>query len=111
MNNKDRFDGYTVETWEDNDGDWMACLVEMPTISAFGSSPEEAIAELGVAWELAKESFLANGKQIPVAPNRRQYSGQFNVRIARDLHRRLAVEAERQGVSLNAWVSNKLASA
>ncbi|MBF0310825.1 MAG: type II toxin-antitoxin system HicB family antitoxin [Magnetococcales bacterium] len=52
----------------------------------------------------------AQHPQIPVAPSRRKYSGQFNVRIAKDLHRRLAIEAERQGVSLNAWVSNKLAS-
>ncbi|MBF0108283.1 MAG: type II toxin-antitoxin system HicB family antitoxin [Magnetococcales bacterium] len=77
MNNKDRFDGYSLETWEDADGDWIARLVEMPTISAFGDSPENAIAELDAAWKLAKESFIANGEQIPVAPNRKKYSGQF----------------------------------
>ncbi|MBF0415841.1 MAG: type II toxin-antitoxin system HicB family antitoxin [Magnetococcales bacterium] len=82
MNNKDRFDGYRLETWEDTDGDWIAHLVEMPTISAFGSSPENAIAELDIAWNLAKESFVANGEQIPIAPGRKKYSGQLNARIA-----------------------------
>lgn len=110
MCNKDRFDGYTVEVWADTDGDWLACLVDLPTISAFGSSPENAIAELSSAWELAKESFIANGEELPVAPSRKKYSGQFNVRIAKNLHRHLAIEAERQGVSLDALVSSKLAS-
>lgn len=110
MCSKDRFDGYSVEMWEDADGEWLGCLVEMPTISAFGDSPENTIAELAAAWELAKESFMANGEQIPAAPGRKKYSGQLNVRIAKDLHLKLAIEAERQGLSLNALVSNKLAS-
>ncbi len=38
------------------------------------------------------------------------YSGRFNVRIGTDLHRALAFEAARQGVSLNQLVARKLAS-
>ncbi|MBF0460145.1 MAG: type II toxin-antitoxin system HicB family antitoxin [Magnetococcales bacterium] len=109
MENKEMFDGFTVHTWQEpDDKDWMACLVEMPEISAFGPSPDRAIAELSVAWEMVKESCAANGTAIPVAPSRKNYSGQFNVRIAKTLHRRLAVEAAREGVSLNALVASKL---
>ena len=61
------------------------------------------------AWEAAKESYREHGEPLPVAPARKEYSGQFNVRIDKALHRRLAVEAGRAGISMNALVARKLA--
>jgi len=111
------FDGYSVNLFLDEDGDWLAHFLEMPGISAFGDTPEAALAELEKAWRLAKKSYEENSESIPVAPSCREYSGQFNVRIGRKVHRSLAVQAAREGVSLNALVSrllgedaNKLAS-
>jgi predicted HicB family RNase H-like nuclease len=85
--------------------------VELPNVSAFGPTLEKALDELAVAWRLVKESYAAENKPIPVAPSRRQYSGQFNVRIDKRVHRALAIEAERVGLSLNALVAQKLAHA
>jgi predicted HicB family RNase H-like nuclease len=48
-------------------------------------------------------------EKIPLAPARKKYSGQFNVRIDRRLHRALAIEAAKAGISLNAMISQKLA--
>ncbi len=110
MENKESFNGYTLSVWQDADGDWMACLEEMSSISVFGASPEEAVSELSMAWAAAKESFIANGEAVPVAPSRKQYGGHFNVRIAKTRHRRLAVEAAREGVSLNSLVAGKLSA-
>jgi hypothetical protein len=45
----------------------------------------------------------------PVGPQRREYSGKFNVRIPKSLHAALASEAESEGVSLNQLVVAKLA--
>jgi hypothetical protein len=46
----------------------------------------------------------------PVAgPQRREYSGKFNVRVPKSLHAALASEAEAEGVSLNQLVVAKLA--
>ena len=45
----------------------------------------------------------------PVSPQRREYSGKFNVRIPKSLHAALAREAEAEGVSLNQLVVTKLA--
>jgi len=111
MENQDRFDGYSVNVFLDDDGDYLAHFVEMPGVSAFGESPEQALHELETAWEGVKESYQKHGEPIPVAPPRKAYSGQFNVRIDRRLHRALAIEAARAGVSLNAIVSQKLAKA
>ncbi len=45
----------------------------------------------------------------PVGPQRREYSGKFNVRVPKSLHAALAGEAEAEGVSLNQLVVAKLA--
>jgi len=44
-----------------------------------------------------------------VGPQRREYSGKFNVRVPKSLHAALASEAEAEGVSLNQLVMAKLA--
>jgi len=109
MEKTDRFDGFSVNIFLDEDGEYLAHFVEMPNVSAFGDSPEQALQELETAWEGVKESLQKHGEPIPIAPSRKEYSGQFNVRIDRRLHRALAMEAARAGVSLNAIVSQKLA--
>lgn len=109
MAKHDRFDGYGVNLALDEDGDWLAHFVEMPNVSAFAATPEEALTELAVAWEGVKASYRKQGKAVPVASSRRSFSGQFNVRIDKRLHRALVLEAEEAGVSLNAIVAQKLA--
>lgn len=108
MSRKDEFDGFSIELFRDDDGDWLAHFEELPNASAFGSSPEEALEELKAAWEAMKESYVSHNEPIPVAPAKKEYSGQFNVRIDRRIHRALAVEAAQAGISLNALVAQKL---
>lgn len=106
---EDSFDGYTVNPLLDEDGDYLAHFVELPNVSAFGPTPEKALKELDVAWALVKESYADEGKELPVAPARREFGGVFQVRIDKRVHRKLAIEAERSGITLNALVAQKLA--
>lgn len=104
----DRFDGFTVNLFEEG-GQWVAHFVELQEVSAFGPEPETALHELAQAWEAVKQTYDEEGQPVPVAPARKDYSGNFNVRIDRRVHRALAMEAARAGVSLNALVAQKLA--
>ncbi len=63
--NKDIFDGFTVNIFFDEDGDYLADLVELPNVSAFGATPVEALGELITAWELMKECYQEDGEPIP----------------------------------------------
>ncbi len=45
----------------------------------------------------------------PLGPQRREYSGKFNVRVPKSLHAALAGEAAAEGVSLNQLIVAKLA--
>ena len=105
----DRFDGYTVTMFLDDDGDWLAHFVELPEVSAFAATPEQALDELAQAWTGVRLSYEKHGEPVPLAPSRKRYSGQFNVRIDKRLHRVLAMEAAKAGVSLNAMVAQLLA--
>lgn len=46
---------------------------------------------------------------IPLPSHPEEYSGKFNVRLPRSLHRKLVEAAEREGVSLNSYVVGLLA--
>ena len=51
--------------WSDRDACWVADVPDLETCSAFGDSPEEAVAEALVAMEGWIETALANGMPIP----------------------------------------------
>ncbi len=68
------FNGFTINLYVDEQGDWLAHFQEMPNISAFGDTPQQALEELKTAWELVKEDYQQKGKDIPVAPVRNKLS-------------------------------------
>ncbi len=51
--------------------------------------------------------FCAQKGKIP----EKSYSGRFNVRIAPEVHQRIALEAARDGISINSWVARVLSAA
>ncbi len=59
-------------------------------------------------FETYIESQLDEGLQIPEPVGDENYSGKFNVRLPKSLHRQLIIEAKEEGVSLNQYVLYKL---
>ncbi|MDP5016850.1 MAG: type II toxin-antitoxin system HicB family antitoxin [Dolichospermum sp.] len=51
----------------------------------------------------------SNGEEVPVPLAEKKYSGKFQVRLTPEQHRKLAIEAAENGISLNRYVSYKLA--
>ena len=107
-NNHDDFDGFTVNLFFDEDGDYLAHFVEMPNVSAFSDTPEGALRELAVAWKCVKESYQKHHELIPKAPSRDGYEGPFNIPVEEQLYHALADEAAKVGVSLYTLVTQKL---
>ena len=108
-NNHDDFDGFMINILFDEDGDYLAHLVELPNVSAFGATPSEALAELKTAWELMKECYQADGEPLPQPPSRKDYEGPINVPVDAQLYHALADEAAKSGISFYALVAQKLA--
>lgn len=101
-----RFDSFEVKLFYDAHDDWGAAIVEIPGLSAFGSTPEKALEELDIVWQMYKDSLAEAGESL-AAPDA-QYSGQLSVRIDKRVHKALVAEAHRAGISLNALVAQKL---
>lgn len=105
---------YTIEVHKD-DGDgeiaYVARVVELPGCITQADSFEELEEMVQDAMRAWIESALEDGASVPEPRQAEDYSGKFVVRVPRSLHRQLAMTAERDGVSLNAYVSTTLAYA
>ena len=106
--NKDVFDGFNVNIFLDEDGDYLAHFVEMPNVSAFSDTPEGALRELALAWKGVKESYQKHHESVPKAPIRREDETSFKVAIDAQLYHELTDEAAKAGISLYALVAQKL---
>ena len=71
-----------------------------------GRSIDELKAALAESIEVYLEYCAKKGRK-PEKP----FSGSFNVRMSPDIHQRIAMQAARDGVSLNKWVTGALAKA
>lgn len=101
-------DYYYTVSWSEEDEAFIGRVGEFPSLAAHGDSPQEALNEILQVVEAALEDMRESGESIPTPFSRRSYSGRLNVRMPEHLHRRLAIEAEQQRVSLNRWINTKL---
>jgi|SRR5271166_1154052 len=101
---------YTTTLRKDEDGDFVAKIVELEGCSAHGSDASEALANLDEAKSLWIEDALDADDRIPLPENDLQQlpSGKWLQRVPRSLHKKLAARAEREGVSLNQLVTSLL---
>jgi len=102
---------YSFEVqWSKEDDAFIGRVAEWDLLAAHGETEQEALEEIRNVVAYAIEESEADGEDYPEPIGDRDYSGRFNVRIPPSLHRRLATEAAREGVSLNQLVTTKLAS-
>jgi predicted HicB family RNase H-like nuclease len=103
-------DHYTYKvTWSTEDQEFVGLCAEFPSLSYLH---ENRAAALEGITSLVKDVVIdmeANGEKIPEPLAEKNYSGKFQVRIPPELHRKLAIEAAEENVSLNRYVSLKLA--
>lgn len=103
---------YRMEVRGTADDGYLATAPELPGCVSAGETPAEAIEMLRDAMAAWLESALTNGDPIPEPgeASAERYSGKFVVRLAKSLHRDLARQADREGVSLNQHVTALLAA-
>ena len=70
----------------------------------------ESISDLKVAFEEAVDDYLATCAELGKEPEK-EFKGQFNVRIAPNLHKRAALKASLQKIKLNKFVEHAIEKA
>lgn len=87
MATTDRFNSFTVNMYQDDEGDHLTHFVQLPSVSAFAATPEESLMNWlkpGLACARATRSA---GNRFRKSPARREYGVSFNIRDRRRDHR------------------------
>lgn len=99
-----------VQEMNDESGHYFyGRILELDGCQSTGDTIEELYEGLNEAMEVYIEVKLENNLRIPIPESADDYSGKFNVRLPKSLHQRLAIEANKEGISLNQLVLYKLA--
>jgi len=117
MNVKEYLDlpyGITIRHMNDESGEYyFATVEEMPGCMSDGKTQEEALSNIREAMELWIEGKIEAGTGVPMPEtysNVMEYGGKYVVRLPISLHARLAMEASKEGVSLNQYALYKLST-
>lgn len=94
--------------WSAEDTAFIGTVAEMPSLSWAADTQVEAFTGIQSLVTGVLDDMLANGETPPEAIADRSYSGKFMVRVTPEVHRRLAIDAAEQHVSLNRLVAGRL---
>ncbi|WP_326503085.1 type II toxin-antitoxin system HicB family antitoxin [Rothia nasimurium] len=97
-------------TWSPEDHEYVATVLEMPSLSWLEPNELDALSGIKKLVAQVAQDMEANGEEIPQAFADRTYSGKLSLRIPPELHRRIAIEAQEQGISINRLLSVKIAA-
>jgi len=95
--------------WSKEDGEYVGLCAEFPSLSWLAASMDDALHGIAKLVRDVISDMKANGESIPEPLAEKHYSGKFQVRVPPQQHRMLAIRAAEEGVSLNRYVSAKLA--
>jgi predicted HicB family RNase H-like nuclease len=111
VSGQETLDQYTYRvTWSDEDNQCVGLCAEFPSLSWLAATPEKALRGIRKVVAAVVADMRADGESVPEPISQRRYSGKFMVRVPPEVHRRLALEAAEEDVSLNRLVSSKLSS-
>lgn len=99
---------YSITITPDVTGGYVAEIEDLPGCFTQGETLDETYANMDEARRLWLESAYEDGLDIPLPRDEQQYSGKFNVRVPKTLHRKLDRMAVREGVSLNQYIVSAL---
>lgn len=95
--------------WSEADKEYVGLCAEFPSLSWLDKSQDNAFKGIRKLVAETIGDMKSQREQIPEPLSSKKFSGKFVVRVPVELHRELALEAQENKVSLNRYVSNKLA--
>lgn len=102
-------DRYTYRVvWSEDDEEFVGTVAEFPSLSWLEEEQSAALSGITDLVAEVLEDMGKSGETPPPPLSERDFSGKFMVRTSPALHRRLAIEAHEQGVSLNMLVNQKI---
>ena len=98
-------------TWPAEAQAFVATCLEFPSLSWLAATQVDALTGLENLISEIVQDMTAQGEAIPEPLAERTYSGKFNLRVGQALHRRLAIEAAEEKLSINQLIVRRLNTA
>ncbi len=95
---------YPITFYPDPQGGYVIEIKDLPGCMTQAETVEEAMENIEEARSLWIETAYEFGDEIPLPSTDIEYSGKFLLRMPKTLHRNLAENAEKEGVSLNQYI-------
>ena len=92
-----------IVEWSEDDQCYVGTCPGLMLGGVHGDDEAKVYRELCQAVEEWIKIYQEDGEPLPAATAGREYSGKFVVRVGKDLHKALAVDALRYGESLNSF--------
>lgn len=103
-----QYKGYAARIeYSEEDGCFIGHVAGIRDVVGFHG---ESVTELRAAFEEAVDDYLDLCTEEGKSPDK-PYSGKIMLRISPELHAHIAMCAAAQGISLNQWATERLASA
>ena len=97
-----------IVEWSEEDQCYVGTCPSLMLGGVHGDNEAKVYRELCQAVEEWIEVYQNDSEPLPGATAGKEYSGKFVVRVGKDLHKILAVEALRHGESLNSYCTHLL---
>jgi len=99
-----------IVEWSEEDRCYVGRCPELMLGGVHGNNEQKVFAELCVVIDEWIAISKKDGGELPPGLAGKKYSGKFNLRLGAELHERLAIEAVKEGMSLNAYCADALES-
>jgi predicted HicB family RNase H-like nuclease len=97
--------------WSVGDHEFVATCLEFPSLSWLAATQVDALTGLENLITEIVQDMTAQEEPIPHPLSERTFSGKFNLRVGEALHRRLAIEAAEEKLSINQLIIRRLNTA
>ena len=97
-----------IVEWSEDDQCYIGSCPGLMRGGVHGDDEAKVYKELCQAVEEWIELYQEDGENLPSATAGKEYSGKFVVRVGKELHKTLVVDALRHGESLNAYCMHLL---
>jgi len=98
-------------SWSPDDAEFVGTVLEFPSLSWLDADEREAFDGIRRLTADVVADLASSGEAVPEALADRDYSGRLLLRVPPSRHRDLAIRAAEQGVSMNRYINDVLASA
>jgi predicted HicB family RNase H-like nuclease len=97
-----------IVEWSQEDGCYVGTCPGLMLGGVHGPNEAKVYRELCQVVEEVIRIYEEDGDPLPAPTAGKEYSGKFVVRVGRELHKELAIEAVRSGKSLNSYCVDAL---